>query len=394
MDAIPHSSLHVTLLTTSFPLTENDVSGVFIERLAYALSRHARVTVVTPDGPHTDDTKSHTAYNLITARYAPRSLQRIVHSPGGLPSAIDTRDPALIFLPLLILALFFKTYSAARRSDIVHGNWSGPSIIAAIAARLAGRPSVSTLRGDDITRVRSSIVFRSLLRLSLRLNNYTICVSAAMAESLQTLFPAQSSRVLFIPNGVSAHPTRPQPKFSTPVRLLSVGSCIPRKRHELILHALARNDLRTRFHLRIVGDGPQFEHLKKVARDLDLERSVSLSGALPPYEIPNCLLDTDIFVLVSESEGRPNALLEAMAAGLPIIASDIDGVHELLKDGAGFLVNPATPETLSRALDVLTSNPDYAQQLARAARSRIYNLGLTWNSCADRHLRIYRSLTK
>ena len=378
--------LRVVLLTTSYPLREDDVSGVFVRRLATALSRLVDIIVVTPAGKNAPDS-SH--FRICPVRYAPRRWQCLAQSGGGIPDAIRRRDPKLVFLISLIPALFIRTWREVRRADLVHGNWSIPSVIGAIAARLAGRPAVVTLRGEDVTRAKASRVFRFFLKLSVVLNARVFCVSEAMTSEMHRLYPTRASKIEFVPNGVVLGSVKRSKAFHSPVRLVTVGSCIERKRQDLIIRAMAEPRLRGRVILRLIGDGPMRPALSELARTLGVEKQISFAGAVPPYRVEEELMAADVFVFSSESEGRPNAVLEAMACGLPIVASDIAGVRELLGDGCGRMFEAGNSKQLAEILEDFMDEPYEALQTGNSARRKTDQCGLTWEQCAEKHLMAY-----
>ena len=383
--------LRVVLLTTSFPLRQDDVSGVFVRRLATALGRLVDVTVVTPAGK---DEPEESPFRLCPVRYAPRKWQRLAHFGGGIPDAIRRRDPKLIFLVSLIPALFIRTWREARRADLVHGNWSVPSVIGAIAAKLAGCPAVATLRGEDVTRAKASRVFRFFLEMAVVLNARVFCVSEAMTSEMRRLYPTRAWKIEFVPNGVVLGSGKRSKAFHSPVRLITVGSCIERKRQDLIIKAMAEPRLRGRVTLKLIGDGPMRPALSELARTLGVEDQVSFVGAVLPHRVEEELMAADVFVFSSESEGRPNAVLEAMASGLPIVASDISGVRELLGDGCGRLYEPGNSGALARVLGDLMEDEHKAYRLGKFARQKLRKLGLSWEGSAQCYLANYESSLK
>ena len=158
----------------------------------------------------------------------------------------------------------------------------------------------------------------------------------ASTQLLFTVFNARRNRAL--------HPL--------PV-LVCAGSLIPRKGHRVLLRALARcTDFAWR--LQLAGEGPEHAELARLAIELGLADRIEFSGELPPDAMPAFLANADLFILPSFSEGRSNALLEAMASGLPVVASDIDGVTELIEDDrTGRLFPPGDDEALAAILFAL-----------------------------------------
>jgi glycosyltransferase involved in cell wall biosynthesis len=154
---------------------------------------------------------------------------------------------------------------------------------------------------------------------------------------------------------------------------LIVGRLSREKDHVTLLRAMARaRDLQSgrATHLLIVGDGPERANIEAMVRDLGLGQDVTFAGqvvtAEPYYGI------ADFAVLSSLSEGSPNALLEAMAAGIPVIATRVGGIPEIVEDRrSALLVPPAEVEAMARGLEILVSDSELSAGLAKRARETI-----------------------
>ena len=320
-------------------------------------------------------------------------MLRLAHRPGGIPDAIRRRDLSLLLLPLFIPAMFLACIRLAASVDVIHGNWSGPGLIGAIAARLMGRPAVATLRGSDVDRAKRSFVFRWILHACVSLNSRTVVVSEHIQRDIRQQFPRYARRIDFIPNGVTVGEISVSERFRTPVRLVTISNLIASKRVDILLHALVAQRIPSGVILRIIGDGPERKRLETLAQALDISERVEFVGQVPPTEIQQNLDWADIFVFASESEGRPNVILEAMAAGLPIVAADIPGTKELLLDN-GILVPPGDAEGFSRAINSYIDDPANAINLGRQARQSIVERSLSWEHTGKRYGALYRDLAR
>ena len=387
------SQLRVGIVTSSFPVPANTSSGIFVERLVAHLPDSIRATVLTPCPDSALSKPDGRAYTLTCFKYGPRSWLRLAHRPGGLPDAWRRRDPALLLLPLFLPALFIGCLRLAGRVDVLHGNWSLPAVIAAVAGRVRGRPAIATLRGEDISRAEGSPLFRWLLASCLALNERTVVVSESMRDHLHREFPKYTARIEFVPNGVLSGEGVARSAFRSPLRLITVGSLIHRKRLETLLQALAHPACPAETVLRVVGDGPERGSLESTARSLALGSRVEFVGGVPPEQVAKHLCWADIFVFGSESEGRPNAVLEAMAEGMPILATDIPGVRELIGSGAGLLYPVGDSTTLAQAISTVSTDPQSAHTLGREAKARIERSGLTWPAAGFRYAALYREIT-
>jgi glycosyltransferase involved in cell wall biosynthesis len=178
-------------------------------------------------------------------------------------------------------------------------------------------------------------------------------------------------------------------------RILCVGQLVPQKGYPVLIEAVAQLAASSRpVHLRIVGEGPLRPALEKLIRDLAVEGSVSLLGKMNPDHVVQLYHSVDAFAMASFAEGIPVVLMEAMAAGLPCVATRIMGIPELIEDGrSGLLVNASDAAALADALARLMDSPALCRTLGEAAQLRVrqeYNLRTNTGKLAAlfaRHLR-------
>ena len=179
------------------------------------------------------------------------------------------------------------------------------------------------------------------------------------------------SRIRVIPNGIetSRYPERPQGR---PIRrIVTVANLRPEKAHEVLLEAAGLVLRRwPEIEFDIVGDGPRRRDLEALAQRLGITGSIRFLGHCE--DVPALLGDADLFVLTSRSEAFPNSVLEAMAAGLPIVATRVGGVRELIEhQRTGVIVLPDDPRALAYALLDLIQWDAHAAALGQAARSAV-----------------------
>jgi colanic acid/amylovoran biosynthesis glycosyltransferase len=157
-----------------------------------------------------------------------------------------------------------------------------------------------------------------------------------------------------------------------PFELLTVARLAPRKGQEVLLDALSQ--LRSEGDdvvLTIVGDGPARRDIELRADELGVAGAVTFVGALGRDEVPGFYAKADAFCLPSFSEGVPIVLMEAMASGLPVVATQIMGVPELVNNGYGLLVPPARADALAHALSRLMHDPELRRDLGTAGRRKV-----------------------
>ena len=387
--------MRVLHLTTSFPIGGESVSGVFIERLADALSGEVDVEVLTPDCA-VRVAAARRGYRVSTFRYAPKPWQRLAHEPGGIPVALRRNRLNLALLPGFIACMALATWRKSRSADVIHAHWSMTGAVAGLVGRLTGRPVVTTLRGSDAGRLRVSAAARLAMRLCLASSDATVAVGNAIEDNVKASFPRHAHKLRTIPNGVDDALFLNSPRTeSRGVTLISIGSLIERKGLERSIEALSlvpsllKADRPVTYL--VVGDGVEKEKLRQAAARHGVREIVRFHGAVPHERIPELLGRADALLLPSRGEGRPNAVLEAMASGLPCLAFDIPGVNELVQDGVtGYLAAPFETADFARKLQRLIEDAEQRRTLGANGRDAIKRMNLTWGETAAQYAALYR----
>ncbi len=385
------------MLTTSFPVNPTTpVSGSFILRLVENLPAFVHVTIITPCGVEPPETQSRPTdrFRLKCFRYAPWTWQCITHQPGGIPSALRENKIAWLLIPSLLLRMFVACLGVSRSVDVIHANWSVNGLVAGLAGLLTRTPVITTLRGSDVNRVTDSALFRWILWASLSLSTRTVAVSESLARTAASYFPKPSKRITFIPNGIDeALFSLPLPDHTQPTNILSVSNLVPNKDVATIIRAVALLPRRMRWTLTVLGDGPEAAKLKAQASTLGVARCIDFAGSVPPWDVPSFLERAHVFVVASHSEGRSNALLEALAAGRPVAATRIPGITEVIRDEeTGLLFEVGAARALARQLARLGSDYNLRRKLGDRARQLLLEQRLLWSETGDRYAKLYREV--
>lgn len=268
------------------------------------------------------------------------------------------------------IASAFRTHHI----DVAHSHEFSMAIYGAWASRLAGIPHVITMHGGRYYADR--IRRRLALGVAVALSDRTVAVSRLLADDLRRQLHVPASLISIVPNGVrrvraSKATLRAELQLGPSDRLLvSIGNLYPVKGHEHLVEALARlaADHPT-LHVAIAGRGALADALTARASALGVADRLHLLGLRS--DVPAVLAAADIFVMPSLSEGLPLALLEAMFAGCPIVATDVGEVGRALAQGwAGVLVPPADPRALATAIDALLRDAERSRALGDRAAAR------------------------
>ena len=274
---------------------------------------------------------------------------------------------------------------------LFHGNLAGR-----LAAKLAGVPIV--VSGIRVAEREHQWHVR-LERWTRRLVTHHVCVSRAVAEFAIQEQQLQPRDVTVNPNGVDvarfadARPLNPGP-YGIPEDariILAVGRLHHQKGHDLLIAAAAPIiQQHPDVHLVIVGDGPERSALQSLIDGRQLASRMHLVGRQP--DVAPWLKTAALFALPSRWEGMPNVVLEAMAAGLPIVAFDVEGVRELITpDVTGCIVAPHSVGDLTQAIGSLLANAALASRLGSAAQS-VCRESFTDSIFPSAYARLYRQL--
>ena len=281
-------------------------------------------------------------------------------------------------------ALELALLCARLRPHIVHANSSKAGVLGRMAAWLARVPiRIFTAHGWAFMQYHGSAsrVYLVLERLARPLTTRVVCVSQRTLEAGVAAGVCSRSHAVVIRNAVDGDV--PQASLDgEPPRIVSVGRLKEPKDFGALFAALAR--VASPYRAVVIGDGPDRSSLEPAARAAGVE----LLGGRD--DIPQQLADSDVFVLASRSEGMPVSVLEAMAAGLPVVASAVGGIPELAVDGeTALLVEPGDVEALAGAIERLLADPELRRRLGAAGRQRVLDqYGLA--EFRDAHVRLYR----
>lgn len=282
--------------------------------------------------------------------------------------------------------------------QIVLAFFGAPGGVAAWAWSFFRRlPYVVCLRGGDVPGFRPYDfgLFHRLLGPLLRMVWRRAAAVVANSRGLRELGVAFEPRVPIrvIPNGVEVAKFQVDQRDWQPARMLFVGRLVYQKGLDLLLNALA-DLIDIPWQLSIVGDGPRKDWLWERAADLGLVGRINFEGWQARESLRQYFREANLFVYPSRHEGMPNALLEAMAGGLPAIATRIAGNEELVKEGkTGLLIPPDDVEALRNALQNLLSDAALRESMGKAALQRARTKH-SWKDISDRYLALLEELAQ
>ncbi len=286
------------------------------------------------------------------------------------------------------------------RFDIAHwhGLWSD-SVLASLSRRLGVKKLVFTNHSSKFLELYSGKLKRSILRAWLTEPDACISPSRELAEKYRAIF--KHVRTLYIPNGVDltaflnpVDKLQARTKLGLPMEGLVVicprRLCQKNGVHHLLV-AVQHTPKESRPLFVIAGDGPMASLLRDQAKSLGVTSHVRFLGAIPYDQMPFLYAASDIAVFPSLMEATSLAALEALACGLPVVASAVGGLKDILEgSAAGILVPPASPEILAKKVFSLIMDVETRKQMANLARvlARQYS----WDEIARQTEDVYKSL--
>jgi len=295
---------------------------------------------------------------------------------------------------LLRAKFHYRRLLRENQYDLAHAFFGFPT--GWLCYRTANKlPYIISLRGSDVPGQHARLqleykilapVFRGIWRNAAAL----VACSEGLKDRALRFLP--SVLIDVIPNGVETDRFYPAQSgvVASKLRLLTVGRLSATKRVEMLVDAV--EILHTdgvNLHLTIAGGGQLEPQLKEIISGRNLGEIIQIAGRIDPENMPQVYRESDIFVSATVQEGMSNAMLEAMASGLPIVTTRCEGVEELITDN-GVIVEGANAEEIARAIRLLADKPQAQRKMAVAARSRAERFG--WNDVALSYIEQYRKV--
>jgi glycosyltransferase involved in cell wall biosynthesis len=275
--------------------------------------------------------------------------------------------------------------------DIVSTHSSKAGILGRMACKLTNTPCLFTAHGWAFAKgvpQPKRRIYRTLEVMAAPLANRIICVSE---QDRQIGIDAgiNPKKLETIHNGMPDISLNllAKPHQSNPVSIVMVARFDQQKDHSTLLHAVKNLP---EVEVNLIGDGPRLEEIKKLSEKLGIKNQVNFLGLSP--DVTSFLANASIFTLISHWEGFPRTILEAMRAGLPVVATDVGGVSESVSDGVtGFCVPPKEVKTLQEKLALLVNDSELRQKMGKAGRKR-YENEFTFDQMLKKTFSIYEDV--
>ncbi len=280
--------------------------------------------------------------------------------------------------------------------DLVHAFFGFPT--GWLCYRTASKlPYIISLRGSDVPGQHARLkldykVFGPVIKAVWKKATVLVACSEGLKSRALRFLPSVSIDV--IPNGVELdrfHPPETSKRTDT-LQLLTVGRLSVTKRVALLIHTVEMlHKDGHRVHFTIVGGGGMLEKLRGIVVDKALGDIIEITGRLGSEKMPEVYQQSDMFISATMQEGMSNAMLEAMASGLPIITTRCEGVQELIEDN-GIVVENSDAEAIAEAIVKLADDRQLYEQMRKAARKQAE--AFRWKSVAEQYLDYYDKIIR
>lgn len=341
------SSQKKKLLVTAstFPRWESDTEPRFVLDLCAHMTNEFDVTVLVPAAPGAKSKEKLEGVKVIRYHYFPIHKWEALCYPGAIVPRIKEKKIRALLVPFLFISLYFHLLRLLPRYDVVHAHWLIPQGIVQSWFR---KPYIVTGHGGDVTSLNKGIIKKLKIRCLKRASHVTV-VSEHLKSKVQELIPELKPSVISM--GVNTKQFGKQHYVPNYFRqgdkkvVLFVGRLAEKKGVTYLITAMKKVDAL----LIIVGDGPLRKELVEQAKkinDYENIEKIKFLGAKTHEELKEIYASADVLVVPSitakdgDQEGLPTTILEAMASGLPTVASSSSGIKEIIRDMEnGILVN-------------------------------------------------------
>lgn len=342
-------------------------------------------------------------------RYAPKDWEMLTHEEGA-PSKMASKPWLQLLAIPYIISGFFRCISLCRKwkPDVIHAHWPFPhAYIALGAAKLFRIPLVLNFHGAELLLIRKKKWVKPLLKFAIGQAQAVFANSSFTAGKIKAI---RNVNVEWSPYGTTlgsderdGKPENQMHPVNGKFKILFVGRHIERKGICYLIEA-AKHLPADKFEIRIVGVGDLTEELKKQAALLDESAGqhcdIIFTGKLSPADLEAEYRNANVFTLPAivdhkgDTEGLGVVLIEAMELGLPIVASNVGGIPDVVVDNvSGLLVPEKDPVALADAFKQLAAEPELVQKLLAGSRKRIQDC-FTWDGIIQRQIAVYNKVIK
>ncbi len=395
----------VLVFASTFPRWKNDTLPPFIYELSKRLTNEFDVSILTPNYPGAKQDEIMDKMKVHRFNYFLKKYQKLAGSGGILPT-LKKNKWFYFQVPFFMIGEFFalKKQIKENRPDIIHAHWIIPQGIASyLNYKIYGVPYVITTHGGDIFGLQGNIptyIKKIVLRNAKKITVVSNAIKKEMHEKIDLTL-----KIDVISMGVDSKKFNPSKKDNSIKKkykingpfLLFVGRLAEKKGVEYLIKAIP-NIIKKfpKTKLMIIGAGTLEKELKEQTKKLKLENKIIFTGAIPNTQLPKYYATSDVFIGPSieakdgDREGLPVTLMEAMSSGSMIIATDLEGNMDLIKDKCnGFLVKQKNSQDVSDKIIKLLDNKKLFGNIKREGIKEIKKR-FDWDVIGKKYLGVLR----
>lgn len=369
-DRVEKKKLLVT--GSTFPRWKGDTEPRFVLDLSEALTEYFDVTALVPAAPGAENEEVMNGVKVIRYHYFPIHKWETLCYPGAIVPRIKEKKIRVLLVPFLFLSLYWHLFRLLPKFDVVHAHWIIPQ---GIVQSFFMKPYIVTSHGGD-ARAFNRGIMKSFKQRCLRKAKYVTVVSESLKNEVKKLFPINN--ICTIPMGYRKQAFGKQYAVKNYFNqngkkvVLFVGRLAEIKGVRYLIEAMKQIDAK----LVIVGDGDLRDKLEEQAKEQG--NKIQFLGAKTHDELKTIYASSDVFVMPSitmpdgSQEGFGLVTLEAIASGLPVVASDSSGIKDIIHTGEnGILVREKDSESLARAINNLLTDSEQYNVIVQKAQESI-----------------------
>ncbi len=379
----------ILITASTFPRWNDDTEPSFILDLCKEYLNYFDVTVLVPSGYGAKNEEIIDGVKVIRYRYFPIKKFETLAYPGAIVPRIKQKKIRALLVPFLFLGLFNALLKSRKKYDFIHANWIIPQ---GIVQSLFKEKYILSGLGGDVTSL-NKWPLRLFKERALKKASAVTVVSNDLKKTIE--YEYGITKVSVIPMGVNLSMYNPDNRVENffendgkPV-ILFVGRLAEKKGAKFLIQAMESIDA----ILIIVGDGPEKNELEKLSEKLD--KDIRFVGPKTKEELRTIYASCDIFCIPSivasdgDKDGLPVALLEAMASGAPVIASNIAGIPEVVNDNHnGLLVKPKDSEGIEMAIKKLLNDEKLRRRMSEESRAAAFKF--SFDTIASEYVKLIK----
>lgn len=395
--------IKILVLTTTFPRYKGDYTPAFVLELSKEIRNKGFEIIIL--APHHKNSKFFEIMEGITVfrfpYFFPLSLQKLCYE-GGIMRNIKKSFFAKIQIPLFFLSYFYFAYKIIKKFkiDIIHSHWIIPSgLVGAFLKKIFKIKHLATAHAIDVYTLEKLPFKKILAEFIYKNSEYLVCVSSILKEKILNIlnekFSREKNKIFIKPMGAKISFKKEIKSNKEKFNVIFLGRFVEKKGVKYLIYAFKKvSSFYENVQLLIGGTGPLEKEIKELVKNLHLEKFVKFLGWISREKIPEILSEADVLVVPSiiteegDTEGLPTVILEAMGAGVPVVASDVGGIKDVIKNGVnGILVPQRDIDALAEAIISLIKDEKLRKKLSVEGINTAKNY--EWNKIAEFYISLF-----